>query len=260
LAFVEKAFIMNSLRFLLVHRDPEQSEKIAVLLARANHSVLPTSGFEEAADALTVERFDAVLMESEFRTRGLQEFSAGLRRMEQSQRSATRVPIIALVHGDATSLENGLDATIPEPLDPDALTAAVVHLARAVGRSGEGSTSPDASSLSILDPEKFKEQVGFDSELMVEIIDLFLGERERQEPEMREALLGGKLDLLSRLAHTIKGSLGSLHAMRARAHAQDLEQAAKQGEEDVCWQSLAALETDLAELEPELLALRQISV
>jgi hypothetical protein len=44
--------------------------------------------------------------------------------------------------------------------------------------------------------------------------------------------------------------------MKARTHAQELESAAQRSEEDVCWASLAALELDLAELEPELLALR----
>jgi HPt (histidine-containing phosphotransfer) domain-containing protein len=259
LDFVEKAFNMNSLRFLLVHRSPAQSEEIAALLARANHSVLPTSGLAEAADALTVERFDAVLMESEFQNLGLKEFSAHLRQMAEAQRSATRVPVIGLIpsisdnaNSDFHSMadENGLDATLPEPIDPDALTATVLNLWQAVSDSGK------SDSEGILDPEKFKEQVGFDTELMIEIIDLFLDERKRQEPEMREALMAGQFDLLSRLAHTIKGSLGSLHAMRARMHAQDLEYAAKQENEDVCWQSMAALEADLAELEPELLALR----
>lgn len=243
---------MNSLRFLLVHRNPAQSEVIANILAGANHSVLPTSGFEEAADALTVARFDAVLMESEFRTRGLAEFSAQLRKMEKSQRSA-RVPVIALADGGSASLESGLDAVIPQPIDPQKLTDEVLQLAQAVGASPDSDSPGD---LEIINPEKFREQVGFDDELMTEIIDLFLEERKHQEPEMREALMAGQFDSLSRLAHTIKGSLGSLHAMRARAHAQDLEYAAKHGDEDVCWASLAALETDLAELEPELLALR----
>lgn len=246
---------MNSLRFLLVHRNPAQSEEIAALLARANHSVCPTSGFEEAADALTVERFDAVLMQSEFRFKGLSEFSAQLRKMEKSQRSATRVPVIALSEGDSTTLENGLDGFIPEPIDPAKLTAEVIHLAQAVNRSSSEAVA-ESEALEVIDPEKFREQVGFDDELMGEIIDLFLEERKRQEPEMHEALMAKEFDLLSRLAHTIKGSLSSLHAMRARAHAQDLEYAAKVADEDVCWASLAALESDLAELEPELLALR----
>jgi HPt (histidine-containing phosphotransfer) domain-containing protein/CheY-like chemotaxis protein len=258
---------MNSLRFLLVHRSPAQSEQIAALLARANHSVLPASGLAEAADALTVERFDAVLLASEFHARELREFSAQLRQMEQAQRNPTHVPVIGLtrMHGlqesagqngalDFAAGDAGLDALIPEPIDPNALTETVLKLAQAVSSSGNNGTSEDC--LGVLDPEKFKEQVGFDTELMVEIIDLFLDERQKQEPEMREALMAGKFELLCRIAHTIKGSLSSLHAMRAKSHAQDLEYAAKRGDEDVCWQSLAALEADLAELEPELLALR----
>jgi HPt (histidine-containing phosphotransfer) domain-containing protein/CheY-like chemotaxis protein len=257
---------MNSLRFLLVHRDPEQSEEIASRLAEANHTVVPTAGLDEAADALTVEQFDAVLMESVFRRPGLykyglQEFSALLRRMEQSQKSGNHVPVIAIDDGTAIRDESCIDAVMPEPIDPDALTATVSQLARALAKQNAHSTANGASnggkSLDVLNPEKFKEQVGFDSDLMVEIIDLFLDERQRQEPEMRDALEAGKFDLLSRLAHTIKGSLGSLHAMRARSHAQELEIAAKQRDEDVCWEALAALEADLAQLEPELLALRQ---
>ncbi len=246
---------MNSLRFLLVHGSPARSEQIAALLARANHSVLPTSGLAEAADALTVERFDAILLAAEFHRRDLQEFSAQLRQMEQVQRGASHVPVIGLSndHGNHAG-ESGLDALIPEPIDTDALTATVLKLAQAV--TGASQNAEDEENLGVLDPEKFKEQVGFDTELMVEIIDLFLGERQKQEPEMREALMSGEFELLCRLAHTIKGSLASLHAMRARSHAQDLEYAAKRGDEDVCWQSLAALEADLAELEPELLALR----
>jgi HPt (histidine-containing phosphotransfer) domain-containing protein len=244
---------MNSLRFLLVHRNPEQSDAIAALLAHANHSVLPTSGLAEATDALTVERFDAVLMESEFRTHGLQEFSAMLRRMEQSQRGACRVPVIGLTQDNLdTEADSGLDAVVHEPIDPAAITATVLRLAQAVSGSSAG-----AEELVVIDPEKFKEQVGFDDELMVEIIDLFLTERQRQEREMHEALMAKEFDLLSRLAHTIKGSLGALHALRARSRAQDLEIASKQRNENLCWELLAGLESDLVELEPELKDLRQ---
>jgi HPt (histidine-containing phosphotransfer) domain-containing protein len=254
---------MNSLRFLLVHRDPEQSEEIALRLAEANHTMVATTGLDEAADALTVERFDAVLMESVFRRPGLykyglQEFSALLRDMEQAQRAGNRVPLIALDDGTLATGETCIDAVIPPPIDANALTQTVTQLARALARTSDASGCGSSNgSLEVLDPEKFKEQVGFDTGLMVEIIDLFLDERQREEPEMRSALESGNLELLSRLAHTIKGSLGSIHAKRARLHAQDLELAAKDRDDNGCWQSLAALEADLAELELRLIDLRR---
>ena len=256
---------MNSLRFLLVHRNPGQSVEIADRLAHANHTVFPTTDLAEAADALTMERFDAILMEPAFQPNAVDAFAGQLRQLERSQKSASRVPVIALSndHGTMPAALSGFDAVMPEQMDPEALTNAVSQLARVLSRTSQpadsaGDTSSEGSGLVILDPEKFREQVGDDNDLMMEIIDLFLDERQRQEPEMRTALESGKFDELSRLAHTIKGSLGSLAAMRAKAHAQDLETAAKHSEEDVCWQSLAALESDLAELEPELIALRQM--
>jgi HPt (histidine-containing phosphotransfer) domain-containing protein/CheY-like chemotaxis protein len=254
---------MNSLRFLLVHRDPEQSEGIAARLAEANHTMVATSDLNEAADALTVERFDAVLMESVFRRPGLykyglQEFSALLRNMDQPERAGNRVPLIALDDGSGASDETCIDAVMPEPIDANALTQTVTQLARALSGTGKdpGYASSNGS-LEVLDSEKFKEQVGFDRELLLEIIDLFLEERQRQEPEMRSALEIGEFDRLSRLAHTIKGSLASLHAMRARLHAQDLELAAKDCDKGGCWLALAALEADLAQLEHRLIDLRQ---
>jgi HPt (histidine-containing phosphotransfer) domain-containing protein len=215
--------------------------------------VLPTSGLAEAADALTVERFDAVLMESEFRTLGLKEFSAMLRKLEKSQRGACRIPLIGLSQDDREATGADLDAIIPEPVDPDAVTTTVLRLSQAVSNS----SSSEMEDLVVIDAEKFKEQVGFDDELMIEIIDLFLSERTRQESEMQEALMAKKFDQLSRLAHTIKGSLGALHALRARSRAQNLEIAAKQQDESVCIELLSGLESDLVALEPELLKLKQ---
>jgi HPt (histidine-containing phosphotransfer) domain-containing protein len=214
---------MNSLRFLLVHSDPRQSDQIASLLAGAHHTVLQTAQLDEARDALFVERFDAVLLGALVSPASLPEFQ--------------HIPILSL----------------EDPLDPAALTEAVTRLAQAVGR-----VASDTVGMPILEPEKFEEQVCYDHDLMIEIIDLFLEERQHQVIEMRDSLATGDYALLSRMAHTIKGSLGSLHAIRATCRAQELELAAKAQDSDSCRSSFAALEHDLADLEPELLALRAL--
>jgi two-component system, sensor histidine kinase and response regulator len=248
---------MDSLRFLLVHADASQSERISSILEDAHHTVLPASGLDEASEALSLERFDAVLLGSPFATGTVSEFKTKLRQIEQRQRSTGRVPILSFLAGQQ---ENPCDGYLEEPLDLAALTAAVDHFAHASDSGGAQTDSDLTDSLPILEPDEFEEQVGGDRELMVEIIDLFLEERKRQEVEMRESVSAANWAALSALAHTIKGSLGSLHAPRARARAQELEVAARDKKAENCACCYAQLERDLEELEPELVALRAVSV
>ena len=113
------------------------------------------------------------------------------------------------------------------------------------------------SLLPILAAEEFREQVGDDSDLITEIVDLFCADVEQQLPNMKRSLQSGDLLTLSRSAHSIKGSLGSLFAKRAAARAQALESAAKAGDAASSGPALAALETAIQELLPELQRLRQ---
>jgi HPt (histidine-containing phosphotransfer) domain-containing protein len=115
------------------------------------------------------------------------------------------------------------------------------------------------SELQVLDVNGVREQMGFDRDLMVEIIDLFLSEAPQQVIDMREAMAAGELERVGRLAHTIKGSFSTLHAGVARTHAQELEIAAKQRESVRCRELVSALEYDLEVLEPRLLSLRNSS-
>ena len=244
---------MNSLRLLLVDGGSERSDAISTMLTSANHTVLPTAGLDEAGEALFVEQFDAVLLASSFPANSMADFTAKLRRVEQSQRAAIRIPVLAL---GSLSSESGCDGHVEEPIDPVALTGAVRSLAAALGRPMELKVASEVDNLPILEPDKFEEQVGFDNELMVEIIDLFLEERKGQLSGMEDCIANKDWDSLSKIAHTIKGSLGSLHASRARSRAQELETAAKQGQVEVSLKAHRHLVRDLEALEPELLELR----
>ena len=246
---------MNSLRLLLVDGGSDKSDAISTTLASANHTVLPTSGLDEAAEALFVEQFDAVLLASNFSPNSLADFTAKLRRVEQSQRVATRIPVLALESISASEPE--CDGYIDEPIDPVALTGAVHSLAAALGKPMELKVSSEVDNLPILEPEKFEEQVGYDNELMVEIINLFLEERKGQVSEMRECVASNDWDSLSKIAHTIKGSLSSLHATRARSRAQELETASRNGDIEVSLKAHRHLVRELEVLEPELLDLRE---
>jgi len=243
---------MNSLRVLLVEHGSEKAETISSTLASANHTVLPTTGLEEAGEALFVEQFDAVLLASTFPAPSLADFTAKLRQVEQSQHSETRIPILAL---ESVS-SGGTDGSVQEPIDPIALTEAVRNLAKALAPKVEDKKSSSHEYLPVLEPEKFEEQVGSDPELMVEIIDLFLGESKKDVSAMTRSVECADWDSLSKIAHTIKGSLGSLHATRARATAQELENAARDKDSTISVSAYHQLVKDLRALEPELLDLR----
>ena len=130
----------------------------------------------------------------------------------------------------ASSGESNCDGYVHEPIDPVALTGAVRSLAAALGKPMEMKVSSGIDNLPVLEPERFEEQVGYDNELMVEIIDLFLEERKGQVCGMEDCIANQDWDSLSKIAHTIKGSLGSLHATRARGRAQELETASRNSE------------------------------
>ncbi|MGA8030038.1 MAG: Hpt domain-containing protein [Bryobacteraceae bacterium] len=244
---------MNTLRVLLVDEDPDHAARTSSLLSQSNHKVFVANGMEEGSEALLVQKFDAVLLASAVTPKGLAEFTATLRSLDRSQRGAPRTPVLAF--SQQASGQAVIDEYLPEHFEPAALGLAIERLSYGNPYRCETADS-EKVDLPIFEPDKFQAQVCHDRELAIEIIDLFLIERLDEMAEMRTALATGNYPRLCRAAHSIKGSLSSLHAALARSHAQDLESSANRKDERVCRFSLAALEHDLDALEPQLLALR----
>jgi HPt (histidine-containing phosphotransfer) domain-containing protein len=252
---------MNPLRVLLIERAPEKLERISAVLREAHCDVLSAASFNDANEALLVQRFDAVLVGSPGDTQAQADFTAGLRQIERSRGWLSKTPVLmcsgAVPGGLWTPTQEAwVDAYLGEHFVAATFTDAVLRLAQAVSPATKPSEHSGMSDLPVFEPEKFQAQVAYDRELLVEIIDLFMTERRSQVAEMQTALASADFTRLSRVAHTIKGSLGSLHASLARFHAQDLESAAKMADAQVCRFCLAILEQDLDTLEPELIALR----
>ncbi len=234
--------------------------RLTSALEQAGHVVLPVPDFEEASEALLVQRFDAVLVAPEMSSESVTAFSAKLKGLDRAQASARAPLLLVLPEADPPtpySRSDIFDGTVQESLDPDALTLAIARLASAVAvdKSSAQASALDPE-LPILDVETLKEQVAYDSELLLELIDLYLGERVHQSAEMAAALAAGNYQALSRVAHTIKGSLGSLHAPASRVIAQHLELAAREDDAASCRDFLPVFEQQLDLLDIELKRLR----
>lgn len=251
---------MSSLRILLVAEDGRESEQICAALAAAGHMVLPANSLGEAAEALSLQKFDSVLLGRSASADGLPEFTARLRQPEASQRSPEGVPVLSISTesligpDDASKLGDVVDAYLSEPFNPAELADAIRNPAK-VKRDASAHWAAE-TELPVFQLDEFREQVGHDPDLAAEIIDLFLSESEGQVSAMRAALECRDYSQLRPLAHTIKGSFGSLHAPRARLRAQQLETGAAHGDAQACKALLDALEADLEALKPELLALQ----
>lgn len=248
---------MDSLRVLLIHDGSKESDSVSSVLREANLTVLPAKGVDEAADALGHEHFDAVLLGPALASDSLSRFATRVRALNNpldNRLAGGHMPILSLSFAPPVS-ELEIDAAIPPPFGASEFVAVVNDLARTVP-TGAVPDKPEAAALPILEVEELRAQVGYDDDLMVEIIDIFLESWRSDLADMGESLAAKDLKKHSRQAHTIKGSLSSLHAQAARAHAQTLETAAGQGDETTCRQVLPLFESALRTLAPALEALR----
>lgn len=239
---------MTSLRVLVVGRDCPIAER----LEDGGHHVTPVVECDVAFEALQLQNFDAVVLGEDVSPRDLDALAREIQ--ELNRRSSVRTALLGIgPERPSTGNGVGLDGYLPAQCDATTLSDALSGAACRSGVHSAASSTPD--QLAIFNLDELKEHLDHDTDLLLELIDLYHSERKRQSPEMRQALSAGDLKQLSRLAHTIKGSLGSLQAPAARAEAQLLELAALRDDREACERLLPSFEHKLNELEAELQAL-----
>ena len=243
-----------SLRVLVVETDPQRAEEISGLLESAQHEVFPLTHLEEASEALSVQGFDAVLVPATASGDELQRLASKLRSIERNAAKGHIALLSCAPGGTEPAGHSPIEVFLPPDFEAEAFAAAVHKLARGVFMVDDPGLSLLPADMPVFDLENFSEQMGFDTELMVEIIDLYMEESAKQRGQMKSNLESGQLRELSRTAHTIKGSLGTLHAPRARVRSQDLESGAKAENQALSAAALDSLELELSTLE---LVLRQ---
>jgi two-component system sensor histidine kinase/response regulator len=104
------------------------------------------------------------------------------------------------------------------------------------------------------------ERLDGNEELLAELIQLFLEEAPLLIATMREALQKADMPTLGRTAHSMKGAASNFLAYGVANAALNLEKETKNGDIESSKASLAALESALERLLPELANLCQGSV
>ena len=243
---------MDTLQILIVGSS-NQVQVLQGALVSLNHQVTTVTGLNDGLEALLLQKFNAVVLTSSFLAEEVREFAAAVKTVENRSAGSARIPVFVLLpEGGTTEHVPYVHGLTLDSAHPEMLTQAIARLATAVGQTSALNYESETGDLPVLEVEQLKEQVAYDDELLVELIDLYCSERARQSREMRQALRDSDYDALSRLAHTIKGSLGSLHALAAKAEAQLLELAGRDHDAVACECVLSRLEAKLDELEQHL--------
>jgi HPt (histidine-containing phosphotransfer) domain-containing protein len=230
---------MPSLKLLLVEDDPVRSDRLSKALTSGGIDAFAVARLQDAVEALGINQFDVILVGS-----SEQSCEPGKLLCPAVRRFTT--PPLVLIYGNET--RDACDGIIALSTELDDLAGEISKIRLSA------CLNPDriASQLTAFDLAAFRDQMGDDPQLMNEIVSLFFLESEEQLRDLRSKVSAHEHQRVSRIAHSLKGSLGSLHATHAHYWAQALESASNAkdaGRSETC---LRALEHAITALKPEL--------
>jgi len=130
--------VSRPLNILVAEDNPVNQQVIVRMLARLGHAVAVAANGREAMEALTRDRFDAVLMDVQMPEMTGTEATEAIRRAEAG--SGRHLPIVALtahaMQGDRERfVASGMDAYLAKPIRAAELAGVLAELTNSAGRS-----------------------------------------------------------------------------------------------------------------------------
>ncbi|MFM7148222.1 MAG: response regulator, partial [Gemmataceae bacterium] len=225
---------------ILLAEDTQVNQTLAVrILEKAGHSVHVASNGLLVLEYLQNKTCDLILMDLQMPELGGLETTIRIR--EQEKQTGKHLPIIALtahaMKGDRERcLEAGMDGYVSKPIRTRELFQVMeqvlrnfaVHLFDGDAPRLETPEQSSPSSLDIAHSEPFNrsqalDHCGGDPQLLQELIDMFLLEIDGWLSHLSSALASGNTKEVTRMAHTIKGSVGTFAAARCYQLSLDME-------------------------------------
>jgi len=194
---------------------------VARMLERYGFRPVVVSDGREALEALDAERFDAVLMDCHMPEMDGYEAT---RRLRQAEGDKGHIPVIAMtasaMEGDReTCIAAGMDDYITKPLDPDYVRSVVERwVVHANGADG------------LFDVAKL-EDIGsrLGASVVTDIARLFLRDAPERISAIRSAAGERDAESLRTAAHSLRGSAGTVGAVRMAALSKELEEMGASG-------------------------------
>jgi len=219
----EEQGIERALKILLAEDDPANQKMTMLMLQKMGHTVELAQDGVEPVEMAQTRTYDIILMDIQMPRMG------GLEATEKLHQAKVKTPIVAMtasvMKGDREwFLEAGMDDYVAKPIRRDILRNI---LSRYAGLK-PASEAPDHVTLPPV--ETIAEELGLDQEQYWEILMEFIEDKKKDMEDLAGGLAKGDTDLVSRLAHKIKGSALNLRLDYLARPAADIEKAAKEGD------------------------------
>ncbi len=243
----------TSLRILLAE-DNLVNQRLAVgLLEKHGHQVDVVDNGRLCVEAFTNGSYDVILMDVQMPEMDGLAATREIRNLEQE--SAERIPIIAMtahaMQGDRQRcIESGMDDYISKPIR-------VHQLMEVLGQNVDDSQiarSVAPRSMKLVNWDDAMETVGGDRELLCELLEVFITERDSMVGDIRNGMASRISVDLRRTAHALKGALNHLGAAPVARLAAELETAGATGTWEGTEEMLAKLDESTRQLTIEFRA------
>ena len=208
--------LTRSMRVLVAEDNIVNQRVASGLLRKRGHDVTVVADGRAAITAIHEKSFDVVLMDVQMPKMDGFEATVEIRAREKAT-GGGHVRIIAMtahaMAGDRDRcLRAGMDGYLSKPLDP-LLLRAVIEDEAAVG-----------GLRPVFEREAALERLGGDTQLLSEVIQLFLADCPRRLAAMKTALDARDAEAIAREAHQLKGAAGNLSVIGLFETAAILEQ------------------------------------
>jgi PAS domain S-box-containing protein len=240
----------RELRILLVEDNTINQILVQRMLRKRACNIVVANNGRDALAALESERFDLILMDVQMQEIGGLEVTAAIRGKEKE--TGEHIPIVdttdSVMKDDRKRcFDAGMDAYIAKPIEKEILYETIDkltgHLSEAnFGDSGARSHDPVFDVGAVLD------SLEGDSELLRDIVVIFLAQFPKHMERIREAISNRDPDLLQRASHALKGAAANLLAQGVVQAASKLEEIGRAGSISGSKKALASLDLELAKL------------
>ncbi len=220
---------------VLLAEDNEINAMLAVtILEEAGHSVELAVNGREAVEAAQRGGFDLILMDVQMPEMDGLVATAKIRELSGP---AAKTPIIALTANAMRSdqercLAAGMDDFISKPIEPDEFLQVVTSY---LGGGGQEAASPEPAAAAPL-PDLDNAQLDglmrlMPAQRLKTVIESYLSAAQGRLQRIEACAKSGDLVGMAREAHDLKGTSGNFGARRLQNLAEQLEKAAKAGDE-----------------------------